>query len=191
MKEDKLISKSEYSASQVGNFVVAKQYMIYRYQGSKCLLIRFANEADYVVDSFDFTLIQLDSKGGIIGEIKSSCDKLHFAPGSMYAMEKGIVVDDRCVDCRIHVISAISGKYLYRVNRGRSLSVHYMQDEVWSYVNVKKQPKSISFKKNRIGLVAKQKEKHSYRWLRFVAVIAALLLILVNAIPYIEYWFIL
>ena len=186
MKEDKLISKSEYSAPQVGNFILAKQYMLYRYQGRKCLLIRFANESEFTVDSFEFTLIQLDSKGAIIGEVKSSCDNLHFEPGTMYAMDKGIVVDDRCVDCRIQLTSAISGKYLYRVNRGRSLSIHYMCDEKWSYI--KKTPKYLSHKKNRVGLVAQQKDKHSYKWLRFVAVIAALLLILINMIPYIEYW---
>ena len=188
MKEDKLISKSEYSHPHVASFISAKQYMMYRYQGRKCLLIRFANEADYTVDSFEFQLVQLDSKGTILGEIKSKCENLHFAPGELFAMEKGIVVDDRCVDCRIHVIKAVSGKYLYTVNRGRVLSIHYVCDDEWKYVKNKSLPKIISFKKNRLGLVAKKKEKHSYKWLGFVAIIAALLAIVLNILPYLEYW---
>ena len=188
MKEDKLISKSEYSHPHVGNFVSAKQYMMYRYQGRKCLLIRFANEADYIVDSFEFQLVQLDSKGTILGEMKSKCDNLHFSPGELFAMEKGIVVDDRCVDCRIHVTRAVSGKYLYTVSRGRVLSLHYVCDDQWRYIKNKNMPKVVSFRKNRLGLAAGKKEKHPYKWLRFVAVIAALLALAINALPYLEYW---
>jgi hypothetical protein len=39
-----------------------------------------------------------------------------------------------------------------------------------------------------LGLFAEKKGKHSYKWLRFVAVIAALLAIAINILPYIEYW---
>jgi hypothetical protein len=46
MREDKLISKSEYTHPQVGGFIVVKQYMFYRYQGKKCLMVRFANETE-------------------------------------------------------------------------------------------------------------------------------------------------
>lgn len=188
MKEDKLISKSEYSHPHVAGFICAKQYMMYRYQGRKCLLIRFANEADYTVDFFEFQLVQLDSKGTILGEIKSKCENLSFTPGELFVMEKGLVVDDRCVDIRIHVTSAMSGKYLYKVTHGRSISVHYICDDKWKYLKNKQIPKEVSFKKNRLGLVARKKEKHPYKWLRFVAVVAALLALAINVLPYIEYW---
>ena len=186
MKEDKLISKSEYTHSQLGNFISAKQYMVYRYQDHKCLLIRFANESEYTFDSFEFNLVQLDTKGNIIKEIKSKCEGIGFAAGSMYAMDKGIVIEDKCVDCRIYVTSAVSGRYLYRVSQNRRISIHYLSDEKWEYIG--KCPKDLRLKKNKAGLAAGKKEMHSYRWLKFVAVIAVIALLCINALPYIEFF---
>ena len=181
MREDRLISKSEYTHSQPGNFIAAKQYMIYRYQDHKCLLVRFANESPYPFESFEFTLVQLDPKGEILKETKSKCEKLSFAPGSMYAMDKGIVIEDRCVDCRIYVTSALSGRYLYRVSQNRRISIHYLSDEKWKYF--KKLPKHLRMGKNKEGLWAQKKDMHSHKWIKFVAVIAVIALILINALP--------
>ena len=186
MKEDKLISKSEYTHSQLGNFISAKQYMVYRYQDHKCLLIRFANESQYSFDSFEFNLVQLDTKGNIIKEIKSKCEGIGFAAGSMYAMDKGIVIEDRCVDCRIYVTSAVSGRYLYRVSQNRRISIHYLGDEKWEYIQ--KYSKHLRMKRNKEGLEAGKKDMHSYGWLKFVAVIAVIALLCINALPYIEFF---
>ncbi len=180
MKEDKLISKSEYAHTQLSGFISVKQYMIYRYQNQKCLLIRFANESNYPFESFEFKLVQLDSKGGIIKEIKSKCERINFAPESMYAMDKGIVIEDRCVDCRIYVTCAISGKYLYRVHGGRKISVSYLTDDNWKYINSKKN--KFNLFKGSEYMVARKKEMHPYIWLRITATIAAIALVVLNVL---------
>ena len=180
MKEDKLISKSEYAHTQLSGFISVKQYMIYRYQNQKCLLIRFANESNYPFESFEFKLIQLDSKGGIIKETKSKCERINFAPESMYAMEKGIVIEDRCVDCRIYVTCATSGKYLYRVHNERKISVSYLTDDNWKYVHSKKNV--LNFFKGSEHMTARRKEMHPYIWLRITATIAVIALVAINVI---------
>ena len=181
MKEDKLISKSEYSYPQVNGFIAVKQYMFYRYQGKKCLMVRFANETEYTMESLVFNLIQVDSKGGILSEKEYSCDDLKFEPRDIYAMEKGIVVEDRCVDIRIQVVCAISGKYQYTVNDEGNLLVHYDAEEDWSYR--RHVPSKV---RHGIGLSAKPKKAHSNGWLSFITAIAIILILLVNAWPYIK-----
>lgn len=186
MKEDKLISKSEYTHSQLGSFISAKQYMVYRYQDHKCLLVRFANESEYAFDSFEFNLVQLDTKGTIIKETAVKCEQISFAAGSMYAMDKGIVIEDKCVDCRIYITCARSGRYLYRVSQNRRISVHYLTDDKWKYIQ--KTPKHLRLKRNKQGFAAGKKDMHSYGWIKFIAVIAVIALICINALPYVEYF---
>lgn len=185
MKEDKLISKSEYSHSQIGNFISAKQYMVYRYQDHKCLLIRFANESEYAFDSFEFNLVQLDTKGGILKETKSKCERINFAAGSMYAMDKGIVIEDKCVDCRIYITAAVSGRYLYRVSQNRKISIHYLDDEKWQYVS--KSNKAFRMKRNKEEFEARKKKVHPYVWLKLIAVIAVIALLCINIVYSVEF----
>lgn len=186
MKEDRLISKSPYNYSQVSGFIVVKQYMLVRTDGKKCVMLRFANEADYAVDYFDFTLIQLDSKGGIIEKTHVECNGLSFGAGNTYAMDKGIIVDEKCIDIRVQMESARSGNYRYTVSGGRRVVAHYDCEETWKYLSATDVAADLKKNKQFSELNSRKKERHPYAFIRFVAIVTVLVVLLVNLIPYVN-----
>lgn len=186
MREDRLISKSPYNYSQISGFIAVKQYMIVRSDGKKCALLRFVNEADYTVDYFDFTLIQLDSKGTIIDKTKVECKDLEFKAGHTYAMNKGVIVDEKCIDVRVQMISAKSGKYRYTVSGGRRVVAHYDCEETWKYIPSDVLDAKLRKQRQSSELASKKKEKHSYGLIRLIAVLAIIYICFINIQPYVD-----
>ena len=184
MKEDRLISKSSYNYSQISGFISVRQYMLVRSEGKKCALIRFVNETDYTVNYFEFSVIQLDSKGSIIGKSTVECDNLKFNAGNTYAMNKGVVVDEKCADIRVQMISARSGHYRYMVSGGRRIVVNYELDDTWKYLSDAEVSSMLKENKQFAEFNSQRKNMHPAKLVKLIAVLTIFFIIFANAQPY-------
>lgn len=118
------ISKGLYQYSQIDRFISVKNYMFVRTDNRKCLMLRFSNDSDYLVDSMDFVIVQMDSNGTVIGRTPVSYKALSFAAGTTYTPNEGIVVDEYCNKFKIQFACVTSGNYKYLVKDGK-ISVQY------------------------------------------------------------------
>lgn len=124
--EHKQISKGIYQHSQIGNFISVKNYIFIRKDGKKHLMLRFSNDFGYAVSSITYVIVQTDSAGKTIARTKITHGGLDFQPGSTYAAEDPICVDEYCSDFRIEFSEVVSGFYRYEV-RSDMITVHYIK----------------------------------------------------------------
>lgn len=119
-------TKGLYKYPQIEHFVSVKDYLFLRENGNKYLLIRYMNDADFIVNSMELTITQLDSSGSVLDGTTISYRNLLFKPGQTYTAKLGIAVDNRCTDFKIQFSRLISGDYSYLV-QGRQITVLYNQ----------------------------------------------------------------
>ena len=120
------LSKGFYQHTQVGNPVSVKNYIFLRNNNKKYLLIRYANELDHTVHEMYMTLVQLDAAGKTITNTKLQYKDLQFLPGSTFAENAGILVDEKCTDFRVIIQKVISGQYEYSTYAGEPI-VRYIK----------------------------------------------------------------
>ena len=137
------LSKGFYQYAQIGNPVSVKNYIFLRKNEKKCLLIRFCNDLEYTVDAMDFSVVQMDSSGKVIGNTEISYGQMHFEPGSHYVTPAGIVVDEFCTDFRVVFSTVRSGRYEY-YSKGGHVAVRYLRKETALEVGKKAAKKAIS-----------------------------------------------
>ena len=124
MEKEQIISKGVYNFSQISDFISVKNYIFMHQDEKICLAIRFSNDTDYVIDSVAFCLIRLDAAGKVIGKKRVEYTGMNLFPGELYCANKGIVVENQCVDFKIQFYEAYSGYYKYVV-RNRRVNVYY------------------------------------------------------------------
>ena len=122
------ISKGFYQYSQVNNFITVKNYMFIRENDKKCLLIRFVNDSDFVVDSMEYVVVQLGVGGEIIKKSEVICKNMKLAPNEIYAPDDALVVDDYCSDFKVVFSCVKSGDYVYTVREGRVVVDYTLPD---------------------------------------------------------------
>lgn len=120
--------KGIYRYPQINGFISVRNYMFAWQDDKRCLLLRFVNNFDQVIDSFEFTVTQLDVHGNVIKSLPIKYKKLGFRPGALYSSNKGIVVDDACADFKISFDKVRSGDYTYRVVDNKVVA-YYPQPE--------------------------------------------------------------
>lgn len=134
MKKDlKIISKGLYSETAENPLLAVKQYIFARENGKKCLLLRFENKARFIINYFEFWLVQKNSDGVEIAKKKMSVNEINARPGEIFSPEKCFLVQDKCVDFDIKIVIAKSGKYEYRLRNGE-IFVRYPMKSKWSYL---------------------------------------------------------
>ena len=148
-KDEKYLAKGIYSHPQVSGYLTVKQYIIIEQDGKKCLLLRFANEAEFVINAAEFMLKQLNSKGEIIETSRVRYDTLSIPAGEMYSADSGIVIANECVDVVVQMVSLVGGKYKYSF-KNRVVTVHYDRRGYGERKSETKQrkPNSVTVKKN-------------------------------------------
>ena len=124
-----ILSKGPYTYAQPGGFLTVKQYIFTTVGGKKCLVLRFSNDADYKMDTAELTLTQMDARGNVLATTPVRLS-IFLAAGKTAAIDRGIPVDERCVDFRVRVESVRSGDYVYRERSGIIVVDHEI-DPVW------------------------------------------------------------
>ena len=120
MKEKQhVISKGPYTYPQINKFLTVKQYIFYRKEGQKCLLLKFMNDAEFFINEFRFKLIQLNSEGKTICSQNVLFDEISVPSGTAFTPTSRIVVDEKCSDFKIVFDYVDSGDFRYRIKRGK------------------------------------------------------------------------
>ena len=164
------ISKGFYERAQISDLVSVKEYIFVRHNEKKCLMLRFSNELNYVVNVMEFSVVQIDAAGKILETTKIKYSDLNFMPGTTYVDSSMIVVNEFCADFRIVFTEIISGRYKYTVRNGR-YTVDYIKAEVPIIKNSSKTKriKRFSIRPRRV---------ETPRFAAFLATLVAFLLVL-------------
>lgn len=171
MMEKQIISKGEYRHYQIDDFVSVKQYIFLRAEEKKCLTLRFTNSLGCKVNAFKFLLIQIDIQGNVIGKKKIKINNIIFEDGSDYTSNKGIVVDEKCVDFKIQMLCVYSERYRYKL-KSNKVAIYYVPHKKWEY-------EDDDLHKDSIKVKSKTKFKTpSVRLISFLVVIAMIFLAL-------------
>lgn len=174
-KDLKIIAKGLYDDSvEEGELLVVKQYIFARENGKKCLMLRFLNKSGFIINSFEFWLVQKNSDGVEIAEKKVRLNDILAKPGEIFSPEKCFVVKDKCVDFDIRFIVINSGKYEYR-SKEKNTFVRYPIQTNWSY---------LSFE--RLYTLQKSKLKGKVRFTSLILVFAVLSTLLAVLWPFIS-----
>lgn len=104
------------------------EYVFIRENGKKYLLLRFTNKSDFNITSITFWLIQKNADGKEIGERKVSLTNLRCVAWETFSPDKGLLVDDKCADVDVKMISIGSGNYEYRSKNGEAFVRYDFQD---------------------------------------------------------------
>ena len=121
------ISKGVYEYPQISDFVSVKEYIFIRHNDKKCLALRFFNELGYVVNTLEFSVVQMDASGKILETSKIKCKGLNFRPGTTYVDSSTLVVNEYCADFRVVFTEVVSERYKYTVRNGR-VTVDYIKN---------------------------------------------------------------
>ena len=114
----RIIKKGFYNHTQEFKCMQLKQYIITEKGGKKCLLFRFFNESELLIDSMEFTLMQFDSDHQLIDSSVVKMDKIQVESGGTYTPDKGLVISDACVDFIVNMTKVSCGEYVYSANNG-------------------------------------------------------------------------
>ena len=169
---NRIVSKGIYTYPQLAGYVSVKQYIFLRIGEKKHLLLRFSNDLDVAIDFIAFTVSELDADGALIKRSHSRY-KRYTKSGESFAIDKAIVVDEKCVDVKVTVDVATSGEYEYS-DRGGVVTVRH--------TNQKIRAKTVNPRHLILGEKekAEMEERRRKRKIRFVAALAIVSIILIN-----------
>ena len=114
-----ILEKGFYNHPQRSGRMQLKQYIIVRENGKKCLLLRFFNESELVVNGMEIVLTKKASGGKLIDDVTVRLNGLSVRPGDTYTTTNGIVIDEECVDFTVELKSITSADYEYQDIKGR------------------------------------------------------------------------
>ena len=168
---NQIISKGIYSYPQPAGYVSVKQFIFLRVGEKKHLLVRFSNDLDVTIESVSFTVSQLDAEGALINKLHTRCKK-SIKSGESFAIDKALAVDEKCVDVKVTVDTAISGEYEYS-DRNGIITVRHIKKTKVNTIDPQHLILDGAEKADRT-------EGRRRRRLRAVAVLAIVMIILIN-----------
>ena len=122
--DDKIVAKGIYRHTCLEHYVAPKQYIFVRRDGVKHLIVRYSNDTESTLDTISIVLTELNADGTVIKTRKLKHKNVGAEPGKSFSPHEGIPISDACVDFKIKVLEARSGKYVYR-SRGGEVFVYY------------------------------------------------------------------
>ena len=175
--DTQLISKGEYKHYQIENFISVKQYMFLRSNGKKCIALRYINNLEHKVNGFKFLLIQIDANGNVIAKKKIKINNIGFYKNAEYTCNKGIVVDEKCVDFKVQMLCVYSDRYRYKVKNDK-IAIYYVSHKNWAHEAEVERP-------NELKVRTKTKVKPiSIGFIAIAVIIALVILVLSPIITY-------
>lgn len=144
-----VIEKGFYSHPQKNGGVQLKQYIITKEGDKKCLLLRFYNDSELIINGMNIILTQICGEQSEPEKIRISLDGLNIHPGETFAMKNGIVISDGITDFDVEITEVISRDYVYKES-GDSLVAKY--DPRIKSSKKKKRVSRVVVKKKRVSV---------------------------------------
>ncbi len=123
-KQNRRVIKNDYVHHQISGYLSVKQYAITTVNDRRCLILRFSNEMQSVISRVEFTVIQLDAEGSVIGKSKIKYENVKIAPRQLYCSEEAVLIKRECADfvVRIRYIISDDIKYVFKKDH---VTAHY------------------------------------------------------------------
>lgn len=112
-----VLEKGFYNHPQKSGEVQLKQYVIVKEKGKRCLLLRFLNESDILINGLNIILTETRSHGKEPKITRIRLGNLTAYPGQTCVPKNGIVLSEDCTDFTVEITSIISRGYEY-LDRG-------------------------------------------------------------------------
>lgn len=176
---------SLYAHPQPAGLCALREYLLTNTDEGKLLLLRFAKEGDFTVDSMTFEITMLDAMGGELGKLPVTLRDSEIPPvemGHVFTPDVGIPVDGSCADIRLRLITVTSGDYTYRVEGG-TVTTDYTPAEPWRYDPRAGEAEKLTEEK---GVRVRSKASGKVRHLWPIALLTALILLGIIAAPFLE-----
>ena len=176
---------SLYAHPQPAGLCALREYLLTNTDEGKLLLLRFAKEGDFTVDSMTFEITMLDAMGGELGELPVTLRDSEIPPaetGHVFTPDVGIPVDGSCADIRLRLITVTSGDYTYRVEGG-TVTPDYTPAEPWRYDPRAGEAEKLTEER---GVRVRSKASGKVRHLWPIALLTALILLGIIAAPFLE-----
>lgn len=170
-----------YTRPQPEGLVAVREYRFVAVGGVRCVLLNWAKEAEFSVDSFTFDLEEMDAAGTCIHRTRVTYGASDIADATRretFIPSQGIPVSDPCVEVCVRLISLTSEGFRYRVS-GERVLVDYDTPEPWLYDEKGGQSEELS-DDVPLRVLSGRRKKAKLLWpagvLFVAAVLAALLL---------------
>ena len=176
---------SLYAHPQSAGLCALREYLLTNTDEGKLLLLRFAKEGDFTVDSMTFEITMLDAMGGELGKLPVTLRDSEIPPvetGHVFTPDVGIPVDGSCADIRLRLITVTSGDYTYRVEGG-TVTTDYTPAEPWHYDPRAGEAERLTEER---GVRVRSKASGKVRHLWPIALLTALILLGIIAAPFLE-----
>lgn len=176
---------SLYAHPQPAGLCALREYLLTNTDEGKLLLLRFAKEGDFTVDSMTFEITLLDAMGGELGKLPVTLRDSEIPPvetGHVFTPDVGIPVDGCCADIRLRLITVTSGDYTYRVEGG-TVTTDYTPAEPWHYDPRAGEAEKLTEER---GVRVRSKASGKVRHLWPIALLTALILLGIIAAPFLE-----
>jgi hypothetical protein len=176
---------SLYAHPQPAGLCALREYLLTNTDEGKLLLLRFAKEGDFTVDSMTFEITMLDAMGGELGKLPVTLRDSEIPPvetGHVFTPDVGIPVDGSCADIRLRLITVTSGDYTYRVEGG-TVTTDYTPAEPWHYDPRAGESERLTEER---GVRVRSKASGKVRHLWPIALLTALILLGIIAAPFLE-----
>jgi hypothetical protein len=176
---------SLYAHPQPAGLCALREYLLTNTDEGKLLLLRFAKEGDFTVDSMTFEITMLDAMGGELGKLPVTLRDSEIPPvetGHVFTPDVGIPVDGSCADIRLRLITVTSGDYTYRVEGG-TVTTDYTPAEPWHYDPRAGEAERLTEER---GVRVRSKASGKVRHLWPIALLTALILLGIIAAPFLE-----
>ncbi|MCH5154763.1 MAG: leucine-rich repeat protein [Clostridiales bacterium] len=129
-KQYEIVSKSTCQYPQAENFVSAKQLLIITENDKRYLLVKLVNNRTEPVTGATLLVEQFNDLGEKIAAESVRVDGFTGYPKKPFAVETKIPVAPTCIDCRVIVVDAEFGKFVYSSGNEEELPKYRMADEV-------------------------------------------------------------
>lgn len=123
-KQNRRVIKNNYVHHQISGYLSVTQYAITTVNERRCLILRFLNEMQAAVSEVEFTVIQLDAEGNIIGKSKIKYENVKIAPRQLYCSEEAVLIKKECTDFVVRIRYIISDDIKY-VFKNDHVTAHY------------------------------------------------------------------
>jgi hypothetical protein len=176
---------SLYAHPQPAGLCALREYLLTNTDEGKLLLLRFAKEGDFTVDSMTFEITMLDAMGGELGKLPVTLRDSEIPPvetGHVFTPDVGIPVDGSCADIRLRLITVTSGDYTCRVEGG-TVTTDYTPAEPWRYDPRAGEAEKLTEER---GVRVRSKASGKVRHLWPIALLTALILLGIIAAPFLE-----
>ncbi|MBQ9151361.1 MAG: hypothetical protein IJX72_03850 [Clostridia bacterium] len=177
--------KVSYTHPQPEGLVAVREYKLTEVDGVRCLLLRWAKEADFAVDGFTFELEELDASGACIRRAAvtyGEADIPAVAKGETFIPLQGIPVSEPCTDIRVYLTALTSGRYRYSI-QGNRVTVDYDAPEPWVYDGRGGREDGLS---DRVSLRVVSSRRRKVKLIWPAAVLFVVLLLLVLLLPFVS-----